>query len=159
MAVVTPLFFDTSVLVAGTIDFGPSSAASQRVLDAAAAGRFATPMTAWHCCLEFFAVTTRLPPEYRLSPNDAATILRDDVLARWEVHDMPSLHRTSFLQELVQERVVGGRLYDAGIAAIARHAGAGTVVTENRRHFTALMRHGIRVVDASELLSDATLDP
>lgn len=57
MAVVTPIFFDTSVIVAGAIDFGPSSVAPLRVLGAVASKRLEAPMTSWHCCLEFFAVT------------------------------------------------------------------------------------------------------
>lgn len=84
-------------------------------------------------------------------------VLEDDVLSSWRVCELPADLRLGFLQTLVRERVVGGRLYDTHIAEIARSAGAGTVVTENRRHFTGLMRHGVRVVDASELLADAGL--
>jgi hypothetical protein len=35
--------------------------------------------TAWHCCLEFFSVATRLPPEFRVSPRDAATLVEEEV--------------------------------------------------------------------------------
>lgn len=159
MAVVSPLFFDTSVIIAGSIDFGATSVAPLQVVGAVAAGRLASPITSWHCCLEFFAVSTRLPPEYRLSPTDAIRILKDDVLGKWRVCELPEELRLGFFETLVRERVVGGRLYDAHIAEVARSAGARTVVTENRRHFTGLMRHGIRVVDASELLADAGLAP
>jgi hypothetical protein len=155
MAVVTPLFFDTSVLIAGSIDFGPASTASLGVLAETAGGRFGTPLTAWHCCLEFFAVATRLPPEFRLRPSDAARILEDDILAHWRVVDLPVGQRLDFIRGLVPERVVGGRLYDAHLAEVARLAGAGTVVSENRRHFSTLLRHGIRVLDASEVMAEA----
>lgn len=148
------IFFDTSVIVAGTIDFGATSEAALRVLGAVATGRVQSPATSWHCCLEFFAVTTRLPPEYRLTPTDSVRILRDDVLARWTVCDLPVAQRLEFLQGLVRDRVVGGRLYDAHIAESARLAGVGTVVTENRRHFTGLLRHGVRVLSALEFTAD-----
>jgi len=45
-------------------------------MHAVAAGRVEKPATAWHCCLEFFSVATRLPPEYRVTPADAVTLLR-----------------------------------------------------------------------------------
>ena len=61
------VFLDTSVLVAGLIDFGPQSAPAQSVLHAVAENTVPSPRTAWHCCLEFFSVATRLPPVYRYS--------------------------------------------------------------------------------------------
>lgn len=87
MAGLTGTFFDTSVLIAGTIDFGRSSQHALLLMDAVADGRIDRPLTAWHCCLEFYSVTTRLPEE-------------------------------------------------------------------NRRHFTPLLRHGIRVLVSSELVDE-----
>ena len=57
-------FLDTSVMLAGLIDFGPQSAPAQSVLHAVAEKIAKDPATAWHCCLEFFSVSTRLPAEY-----------------------------------------------------------------------------------------------
>lgn len=54
-------FFDTSILIAGSIDFGHSSQPALLLMDAVADGA-----SAWHCCLEFYSVTMRLPEEYRL---------------------------------------------------------------------------------------------
>ena len=79
-------FLDTSVLVAGLIDFGPQSAPSQMLLHAVAEKQVPDAATAWHCCLEFFSVATRLPPEYRLTPADASTLLHEEVFARMQVH-------------------------------------------------------------------------
>ena len=64
-------FFDTSVLLGGLIDLGPSSAPAQRLMTAVATGQLRRVHTAWHCCLEFYAVSTRLPEELRLHPRDA----------------------------------------------------------------------------------------
>ncbi len=69
------VFLDTSVLLAGLIDFGPQSAPAQSLMHAVAEGQLPKPGTAWHCCLEFFSVATRLPPEYRLTPVDAARLV------------------------------------------------------------------------------------
>ena len=62
------VFLDTSVLLAGLVDFGPQSAPAQSLLHAVAEKQVAGASTAWHCCLEFFSVSTRLPAEFRLTP-------------------------------------------------------------------------------------------
>jgi hypothetical protein len=148
------VFFDTSVLIAGIIDFGRGPHHALLLMDAVADGRIESPLTAWHCCLEFYSVTTRLPEEYRLDPEIALRLLREEVLARFSVHDLPSELREEFLVSTVGEGTTGGRIYDAHIAEIARQAGARLVATENRRHFTPLLRHGIRVLVSAELANE-----
>lgn len=146
-------FLDTSVLLAGLIDFGPQSAPSQEALHAVAENKVARAATAWHCCLEFYSVATRLPPEFRLPPADARTLIEDEVFGRLTVHDLPHGSRQTFLQALAQEGITGGRIYDAHIAEVARAAGANVIVTDNRRHFLAALRHGIRVETPSEFVA------
>ena len=53
---------DTSVLVAGSIDFGPQSAASQAVMHAVAERTISVGRDGLALCLEFRSVATRLPP-------------------------------------------------------------------------------------------------
>jgi len=67
-------FLDTSVLLAGILDFGPQSAPAQSIMHAVAEQIVQSPATAWHCCLEFYSVATRLPSEFRLTPADGARL-------------------------------------------------------------------------------------
>ncbi|HXW05627.1 MAG TPA: PIN domain-containing protein [Vicinamibacterales bacterium] len=147
------IFLDTSVLLAGLIDFGPQSASAQSIMHAVAEKTITTPATAWHCCLEFYSVATRLPPEYRLAPADACRLLEEEVFARLAVHDLPPGERRTFLRAAVRDQAAGGRVYDAHIAEVARAAGATVVVTDNRRHFMAALRHGLRVETPAEFLA------
>jgi predicted nucleic acid-binding protein len=147
------VFLDTSVLVAGLIDFGPQSAPANSVLHAVAERSIAPAATAWHCCLEFFSVTTRLPPEFRLTPTDALKLVEEEIFARMSVHDLPVAQRAALLRTAAHDGIAGGRIYDAHIAEIARAAGAGVIVTDNRRHFLAALRYGIRVETPGELLA------
>jgi predicted nucleic acid-binding protein len=147
------IFLDTSVLLAGLIDFGPQSAPAQALLHAVAEKKLTSSATAWHCCLEFFSVATRLPAEYRLSPADATRLLQDEVLARMAVCDLPAAGRTAMLQAAARDGMGGGRIYDAHIAEVARAAGAEVVVTDNRRHFLSALRYGMRVETPTEFLS------
>ena len=57
------------------------------------------------------------------------------------------------LKGAAQDGTAGGRIHDAHIAEIARAAGATVVVTDNRRHFIASLRHGIRVETPDEFLA------
>jgi predicted nucleic acid-binding protein len=146
-------FLDTSVLLAGLVDFGPQSAPAQSIMHAVAERTIASAGTAWHCCLEFFSVATRLPPEFRLSPADAAHLLESEVLARVSVHDLPPDDRSVLLKAAATDGTAGGRIYDAHIAEVARAGGATLIVTDNRRHFLASLRHGIRVETPAEFLA------
>jgi predicted nucleic acid-binding protein len=147
-------FFDTSVLVAGLIDFGPRSRHALLLMDAVADGRIESPLTAWHCCLEFYSVTTRLPEEFRLEPEVALHLVREEIFARFSIHSLRDELQEEFLISAVGEGTTGGRIYDAHIAEIARQAGARLVATENRRHFIPLLRHGVRVLVSAELVDE-----
>jgi predicted nucleic acid-binding protein len=147
------VFLDTSVLLAGLVDFGPQSAPAQSMLHAVAEKQILNTGTAWHCCLEFFSVATRLPPEFRLTPADAARLLEEEVFARMAVHDLPETDRLPMVRAAVRDDTAGGRIYDAHIAEVARAAGAAVVITDNRRHFLAALRHGIRVETPAEFVA------
>lgn len=108
MAALSRVFFDTGILVGGTIELGDSSQACHRVLDAIAEGRLREPVTAWHCCLELFSVLTRLPQEYRLDPADALRLLEKELLARFEVLALPSGERGPFSGGRSWSRPPGG---------------------------------------------------
>jgi predicted nucleic acid-binding protein len=144
------VFLDTSILLAGLVDFGPQSAPAQSLLHAVAEKRVTAPATAWHCCLEFFSVATRLPPEFRLAPSDAVLLLEEEVFARMAVHDLPPAERVPLLRAAARDRLVGGRIYDTHIAEVARAVGAEVVVTDNRRHFVSALRYGLRVETPAE---------
>ena len=146
----TLAFLDTSILIAGLIEIGEASTLPQRIMTALAEGHLPRAVTAWHCCLEFYSVATRLPEEFRLDPEDALRLLEEEIVARLEIRELPERAREPFLRVLGHERIVGGRVYDAHIAEIARLSGCQVVVTDNRRHFASLARHDIRVLSADE---------
>jgi len=147
------VFLDTSVLLAGLIDFGPQSAPAQSIMHAVAEKNIPIVSTAWHCCLEFFSVATRLPPEFRVTPSDAATLIEQEIFARMAVHDLPAVDRLPLLRASAHDAIAGGRIYDAHIADVARASGANVIVTDNRRHFLSALRYGLRVETPAEFLA------
>jgi len=147
------VFLDTSVLLAGLIDFGPQSAPAQSLMHAIAEKRLVPVATAWHCCLEFFSVATRLPAEFRLTAADAVVLVSEEIFSRIAVHDLPAADRLAMLQAAGRDGITGGRIYDSHIAEIARAASASVVITDNRRHFLSALRYGMRVETPAEFLA------
>ena len=154
MAVVTPVFLDTTVLLAGLIDMGAVSVAPQAVMTAIAERAVERVLTAWHCCLEFYSVATRLPPELRLSATDAVRLMQEEIVARCEIVDLPAPERRRLLRDAANDDVTGGRVYDLHIAETARAHDATVVVTDNRRHFSSLLRYDIRVLASAEFAAE-----
>ena len=107
MAVAGPVFLDTSVLLAGLIELGDQSLAADRILDDVASGAIERPLTAWHCCLEFYSVATRLPAGLRLEPQTARQLLVEEVLARFDVHGLPITAQRSFLESIASQGAAG----------------------------------------------------
>lgn len=154
MAVVNDPFLDTSVLLGGLIELGPASRAPQQVMAAIAGGKVRRPRTAWHCCLEFYAVSTRLPEELRLSPADARQLVEEEILGRFQVLQLAERSWKPFLRGAALGRVAGGRLYDAHIAEVARRSGCRLIVTDNIRHFAPLAGQGVRVATSADLAAE-----
>ena len=80
-------------------------------------------------------------------------LLRDEVFARLSVRDLPADERGALFASSARDRIAGGRIYDAHIAEVARCAGAQVIVTDNRRHFLAALRYGLKVETPSEYLA------
>ena len=86
-----------------------------------------------------------------VAPAEAERLLTSEVFPRFDVHELPD--RAALLRAATQDGIAGGRIYDAHIASVARAAGVVVIVTDNRRHFLAALRHGIRVETPSEFLA------
>ena len=80
-------------------------------------------------------------------------LVQEEIFGRMTVHDLPAGECLTFLRTAGQDGTSGGRIYDAHIAEVARAAGAKVVITDNRRHFLAALRYGIRVETPTEFLA------
>lgn len=145
-------FFDTSILIAGLIDFGEASQASIEILDRVADGRITRASTAWHCCLEFYSVATRLPEEYRLSLAVAQEFIDEEIMGRLGIEILDQSGQSRFFKGATQDRIRGGRIYDFHIGMIALSHQTTAIVTENKKHFLNFERQGIDVLTANEFL-------
>lgn len=106
-------------------------------------------MTAAHALAESFAVLTRLPAPYRISPADALALLDRNFIGRTRVVALDVHGYHALLRRAGSEGISGGRIYDAVIAACALKARAATLLTFNASHFEGYSAAGLAVVTPS----------
>lgn len=87
-----------------------------------------TFVVAAHSVLEAYAVLTRLLPPYRLAAADAHALLQRNWAAADTVAPTGG-ESWRLLRQVAAERVTGGRVYDAAIAAAARKGKVDEVLT------------------------------
>ena len=114
---------DTSVVVAGFASWHEAHAPARAALAK-------QPRIPAHVALESYSVLTRLPPPHRFAPRLAgellATQFRDLMLT------LPARQQQSLIAFAIEAGITGGAIYDALVAATAKHAGA-TLLTRDRR--------------------------
>lgn len=122
------------------------AAAEAEINDRLARGeRMITPA---HALTEAYAVLTRLPLPYRLSPADAWTALEASFVKPATLIALKATVYKSLLRRLAQQDIAGGRTYDVVIGECARTARAETLLTLNPRHFDPAPE-GVLLVDPS----------
>lgn len=141
-----PTFLPDTTCIVASIDTGHSHhAAAQAEIDRRI-DRGETMVVAAHSLAEGYSVLTRLPEPYRLPPRVVADALQHDFVAGSAVVALDSSAYLSVLGSAPAASVLGGRIYDALIAACARLAGADTLLTFNARHFASFAGPDLRVV-------------
>lgn len=137
--------------MSGLLEVSKDSAC-RAILEALAARRLRSGVTAWHCCLEFFSVTTRLPPDYRLSAEAAIALLTEHVFNRVEVVDLPVEDAVAWLKRQEGSEIRGGLIHDAHLAQIAHRAHCAMLVTTNLTDFRQVAPHGIEILSPQQFL-------
>ncbi len=125
---------DTSVVVAGFASWHEGHRAAAAVLAR-------KPRVPAHVLVEAYSVLTRLP-----TPHRAPASLVADFLAqrfREAPLTLPARAHLALLETASLTGVVGGSVYDALIAATARHAGA-TLLTRDQRARAVYEQIGVR---------------
>lgn len=99
--------------------------------------------------VEAYSVLTRIPQPYRLAAKDALAVIDEGFMRRGEIVQLSGAEYAELLRGLPRRGVVGGRVYDAVIAACAERAGIATFLTFNVPHFRALLPSTIEVLAPS----------
>jgi predicted nucleic acid-binding protein len=95
--------------------------------------------------VETYSVLTRLPHHRRLVPDDALALIEASFVGPSQVVALDPGAYVDLLRRAPGGKVAGGRIYDAVIAACARQADVGVLVTFNVAHFRPLVDRSIEV--------------
>jgi predicted nucleic acid-binding protein len=134
---------DTSVVVAALLSWHEDHEAARKALDRSiTADRLVLPAPV---LIEAYAVMTRLPSPHRLSPADAAALLRETFAGASTV-TLDGGEVWKLIDDLETTQVAGGRSYDGHILACARKAGVARLLTLNESDFRALGDAKIAIV-------------
>ena len=98
-----------------------------------------------HSLLELYSVLTRLPIRPRLLPHQVRQLVEHSLIGKVEVVGLSAEDYWQLLSWLADQRIVGGRVYDALIAQAGQQAQVEAIITLNPRHFEGLAK-GIRVI-------------
>ncbi len=97
-----------------------------------------TLVMAAHTLVETYSVLTRLPAPHRLSPTDCRALIEANFSPDMvEVVTLSADDYRRLIHDAPDSNIVGGRVYDAVIAACARSGRVDTLLTFDERHFAS----------------------
>lgn len=99
-----------------------------------------------HALLETYAVLTRMPPPYRLAPQQAVHLLEQNFRKTVSCAGLDPDDCWPALKDFGDRGLAGGRVYDAMIARCCAQAGAGALLTWNARDFTSVTPPNLQIV-------------
>ncbi len=128
------VLFDTSVLVASTMQSHQDHAACRRWVEAAVGGRILL-FVSCHSLAEFYRVLTSVKTVRQLSTNQVWRILADELLKIATVVELTQTDYIDCLSRLASANERGGIVFDAIIVQAALKAHVDKLLTLNDKHF------------------------
>ena len=137
------IFFDTTVLVAGSEQSHPHYAQARPALLRVAAGHdkgFIGP----HSIAEVFAALTRLPVQPRIHPVEAVRIITANILPHFEVVSLGKEDYLEALNAMASGGWIGAKIYDALLLRCAAKCAVQRIYTFNLGDFRQLAPAGLQ---------------
>jgi predicted nucleic acid-binding protein len=96
--------------------------------------------------VETYAVLTLLPSPHRLSGADALAVIDGSFMTSGRIVALAARSYRTLLRQALEDRIVGGQVYDAVIAQCGLVAKVSALLTFDAKHFTWLSDRGVQVV-------------
>jgi len=135
------VFFDTSVLVAASVEPHPMHERSLVWLKRAKAEELEM-LVASHTIAELYGVLTTLPLRPRLTPDTALRLILTNVRKIAKIVPLSVSDYEATIERLAELGISGGAVYDALIARAARRSGAERLLTLNASDFERVWPEG-----------------
>jgi predicted nucleic acid-binding protein len=138
------VFFDTSVLVAASESSHPHHARAVPVWQRVAGGQDRGYISA-HALAETYATLTRLPVQPRIHPAEAARLISENLLPRFQAVPLTESDYAAALATVATGGWIGAKIYDALLLHCAARCGVERVYTFNLTDFQRLAPPALRV--------------
>jgi predicted nucleic acid-binding protein len=135
------VFFDTSVLVAASIEPHPVHERSLVWLKRAKAEELEM-LVASHTIAELYGVLTTLPVRPRITPDTALRLILENVRKIAKVVPLSVSDYEATIERLAELGISGGAVYDALIARAAEKSDAERLLTLNASDFERVWPEG-----------------
>ena len=129
---------DTSVLVAALVADLPEHDTAAAVMREALAGEHILNVSA-HTLAELYSVLTTLPVAPRISPGQAAELIRRNVLAKARVIALGADDYEAVFDRMMRLGLSGGAIYDVLQVRAAEQAHVDRLYTFNGRDFRRML--------------------
>jgi len=137
--------FDTSVLVAATVEPHPMHTRALPWLQRAKAGEIDF-VVASHTLAELYAVLTTLPLKPRISPLTAWRLVHDNIETSAKIISLSPSDYKDTIKHMSELGLTGGIIYDALIVKAAQKSGVERLLTFNADDFIRLWTQGERYI-------------
>lgn len=131
------VFFDTSVLVAACVAAHPHHARAHPALSRVVRGEDQGCLGI-HSLAETYSALTRVPVSPRIHPSEATRMIRQNLLAHFELVAAEQTEYLWALQAVEQLGLPGGKVYDALLIGCAKKVAADRIYTFNLADFRLL---------------------
>jgi predicted nucleic acid-binding protein len=137
------IFFDTTVLVAASVQGHPHYARTRPALLRIARGQDKGFMSA-HSIAEVYAALTRPPVQPRIHPLEALRILTDNIMPHFEIIPIGKKDYVEALNTVGNGGWSGGKIYDALLLCSATKNPVERLYTFNLTEFKPLAPPGLQ---------------
>jgi len=137
------IFFDTTVLVAASVQSHPHYAQAFAALRRVAAGKD-RGFICNHSIADVYAALTRVPVEPRVHPVEAARVITNNLLLHFEAVPMAKADYLEAMNTVKDGGWAGPKTYDALLLRCAAKCGANRIYTFNLSDFRVLAPPGLR---------------
>jgi predicted nucleic acid-binding protein len=131
------IFFDTTVLVAGSEQSHPHYAQARPALLRVATGQD-KGFIGMHSFAEVFAALTRLPVQPRIHPVEAVRIVTENILPHFDVVSLDKDDYLEAMNTMASGAWIGAKIYDALLLRCAAKCAVDRIYTFNLADFRQL---------------------
>jgi predicted nucleic acid-binding protein len=131
------IFFDTTVLVAASVQGHPYYRRARPALEQVASGRD-NGFISVHSLAEVYAALTRLPLQPRIHPLEARRILADNIIPHFQIISISKKEYLDAIDAVANGGWIGGKIYDALLLNCAAKRSLDRIYTFNLADFKQL---------------------